>query len=62
MKAIFNETMTRPEAQRIFFNYVAEHKGENIDDVKAEYLKVSHKIIQRESQDHSKCMTSYQFM
>ncbi len=62
MKTMFNETMTRPEAQRIFFNYVAEHRGENIDAVKAEYLEVSRKIVQREARDSSNCMTSYKFM
>ena len=62
MKTMFNETMTSSQAQRIFFDYAAAHKGENIEDVKAEYCEVSRKIIRRELTENEGYMTSYQFV
>ena len=59
MKAIFNETMSSTEAMRIFFDYAATHKGEDISDVKEEYRKISKQIILREKDDSHGYMTSY---
>ena len=56
---LFNDQMSSPEAQRIFFDYVSEHKGENIDAVKDEYRRVTRDIVRRERQENEGMMTSY---
>ena len=59
MRAMFNETMSSTEAMRIFFDYAASHKGEDLSDVKKEYREVSKEIILRERNDSRGYMTSY---
>ncbi len=59
MKAIFNETMSSTEAVRIFFDYAAAHRGEDLNEVEKEFRKVSAQISQRERQDGKNRMTSY---
>ena len=59
MKKIFDAKMSSSEAQRVFFNYVDKHKGENLDDVKKEYKDVSKRIILRELKEKPGMMTSH---
>ena len=61
MKTLFNNKMSSAEAQRIFFNYVVEHRGENVEAVKDEYRKVSRQIIRRERKENAGHLTSYRF-
>lgn len=62
MKSLFNINMSSPEAQRVFFDYVAEHKGENVDEVAREYKEISKQIIRREMDENAGKMTSYRFV
>ena len=59
MKKLFDEKMSSGEIQRVFFNYVGKHRGENIDKVKKEYKEISKKIVLRELTEKSKMMTSH---
>ena len=59
MKKLFDEKMSSGEIQRVFFNYVCKHRGENIDKVKKEYKEISKKIVLRELTEKSKMMTSH---
>ena len=59
IKRIFNDKMSSTEAESIFFDYVAKHKGENVDAIKDEYRKVSKKIIRRERKENAGVMTSH---
>lgn len=60
MNRMFDETMSSTQAQRIFFDYAAAHKGEDIEEVKEEYRHVSKQIIIRELKENDGYMTSYQ--
>lgn len=61
MKTLFNDKMSSAEAQRIFFDYVVAHKGENVEAVKDEYRKVSRLIVKRERKENVGKLTSYSF-
>lgn len=62
MKELFNTNMSSPEAQRVFFDYVAAHRGENVDEVTREYKEISQQIVRREMEESAGKMTSYRFV
>ena len=59
--SLFNIEMSSSEAQRVFFDYVSSHQGENIDDVKRESQEMSQAIVRNEFSLANPQMTSYQF-
>ena len=62
MRTIFNERMSSQEAQRVFFEYVAAHRGENIEGVKQEYKDVLKTIVRKELKSNDGYMTSNKFI
>ena len=59
MKTLFNDKMTSSEAKRVLFEYADAHRGENMEEVKAQYKEVAKRIINREFKSNEGYMTSY---
>ena len=59
MKSLFNDNMSSTEAKRVLFEYADAHKGENLEEVKAQYKEVVKRIIDRELKTNEGNMTSY---
>ena len=60
MNKLFNERMTYPEAQKVFFSSLDGKTGNEIENIKKEYAEILPAIIERELRENEGVMTSYQ--
>lgn len=61
MDTIFDSSMTYSQAQKVWFDYVDAHRGEDISHVAEQYRDTVKQIIRRETIENHGCLTSYNF-
>lgn len=54
MVSLFHESMSSKQAEKIFFEYAAKHKGEDLREVKEDYIKFLKIIVARELEEDDK--------
>lgn len=57
MEELFNDRMSSAEAKRVLWEYAYAHRGEDIEEVKAQYREVAKRIIAREQKENERYMT-----